>query len=77
MKPYQGSRSLHAAGAAGALVLTLATLGIAVVLPMHVDAPLPQPIATSAPHVGAPAQAEAVVARFRIDVIASRKAKPA
>lgn len=75
MKRYEASRSMHTVGAAGALVATLATLGVAVLLPMHADVPPAQSLATAAPHVGAPAQAEAVVARFRIDVIGSRKEK--
>ena len=73
MNRYQEGRSLNAIGAAGAVLAMVATVGIAVLLPMHGHSASAQSLATAAPHVGAPAQTQAIAARFRVDVIGSRK----
>jgi len=75
MNHYREDRSLNAIGVAGAVLAMVATIGIAVLLPMHgqsQSSAVPAS-ATASPHVGEPVQSQAVAARFRIDVIGSRK----
>lgn len=77
MNHYREDRSLNAIGAAGAVLAMVATIGIAVLLPMHGHSASASTTAsqsvTASPHVGEPVQGQAVAARFRIDVIGSRK----